>query len=48
MAQYRVLASEGRQRYIYSKTHKKKNKGNKGILMEEFKYMYRKLIVKYW
>jgi hypothetical protein len=22
MAQYRVLASEGRQRYIYTKTHK--------------------------
>jgi hypothetical protein len=46
MTQYRVLASEGRQRYIYTKTHKnikeKKRKcevfgiSAQGVKIEEF------------
>jgi hypothetical protein len=32
MAQYRVLASEGRQRYIYTKTHKYKGKKTLSIV----------------
>jgi hypothetical protein len=35
MAQYRVLASEGRQRYIYTKTHKNiKEKKKKALIVK--------------
>jgi hypothetical protein len=37
MAQYRVLASEGRQRYIYTKTHK--NIKEKKKIINETCYM---------
>jgi hypothetical protein len=36
MAQYRVLASEGRQRYIYTKTHKNIKEKKKIVA----KYLY--------
>jgi hypothetical protein len=33
MAQHRVLASEGRQRYIYTKTHKNIKEKKKRIII---------------